>query len=106
MTIAQTARLEGFRASVEVRGVLLSIGGETFDALVDPLRSEEGEFRVATREREASRIMVARDDLPDAVVIDSVLLTEDEEHAHRVKEIHDHPTDVLVELIAETAPVP
>lgn len=105
MTIAQEARLEGLRVSIETRGVLLSFNGVDFKALVGVFDPITGEMTIGDREREASHIVVIKDDLPDGVTIDSVFTSEDEAFTYRVLSFRNHPIDVAYVLSAETSEV-
>lgn len=105
MTNAQTARLEGFNASLTERGVSLQVypAGATFTALVERIAPESAEFAVGSDvEREGSRIHVLRTSKPATFKPGATLYDAAAARYHRIQRVEDHPANILVIGYCET----
>lgn len=106
MTEQQRLRGLGIDVALNLRGVALTTGTPpvTVVALVEPIVPSDEDHTFAPYEREASRLAIRREHLPSSVAIGSVFVDAASGTTHRVTEIFDHPTDLLVRLACETAP--
>ena len=104
MTPAQKARLVGFTASLKLRGVSLTLRGTrySFTALVEQTAPEHGEFSLSNETRTGSRVHIPRDsEGVDQILVGSVLANEGA--AHRVTTVEDHPTNIAMMFVCESA---
>ena len=107
MTSAQSARTEGFLASLAERGITFQLPGEqTVSALVEPSKPDQGEFSVGRATASAARLHVLREHLTDLGISIGTVLTDDGDWTYRVTEIEDMPVSVSVILVCEAAPTP
>jgi hypothetical protein len=106
MTATQKARRAGFNASLAQRGVSLLLEGTdfSFDALVEPVIPDAGQFSLSEATRDASKIHVLRDATGvDQITVGSVLNDDDSGKSHRVAKVDDHPTNIVLVFHCETA---
>jgi hypothetical protein len=107
MTPAQSARTEGFLASLAERGVLFQLpGGSVVEALVEPVSPDQGEFSVGRPTAAAARLHVLRTHAAELAIGIGTVLRDAGDWTYRVTEIDDLPIRVSVVLTCEVAPVP
>jgi hypothetical protein len=107
MTPAQTARTEGFLASLAERGITFTLpDGQTVCALVELMKPEQGDFMIGRPTASAARLHVLRWALVELRIGVGTVLTDDGEWTYRVAEIEDLPVNVSVILVCEAAPPP
>jgi len=105
MTAVQTARTQGFRASLSKRGVTLKLlpSGPSLPALIDatvPLM--EGGFAVVREERVTCIVSILRVDIATvSISIGDTFENEDTDDTFRVTEIKDQPIDIAVKFTCE-----
>ncbi len=103
MTEAQQARIEGFRASLSVRGIRLKHPQGELQALIEPVPSELGEYAISGPDEATERLSMLRVDLASvpAVRIGDSFLDESGGLTYRVTRVRDHPASVVVEFDCE-----
>lgn len=104
MTSVQTARTQGFRASLARRGLSLKImpDGATLTALLNVLPLEEGEFAVAKEERTTVEIGILRSDIGASVIgTGDTLENTDTGESYRITRVIDQAVDIAVKFHAE-----
>lgn len=110
MTHIQKARLLGFNASLQQRGVFLKVlpGGQTFKGLVHPITPENPEYTLGNYEREASQIHALRSDVKGIEIgVGTVIEEYDSDGVlaatHRVTKVSDHSRNIATVFSCESS---
>lgn len=107
MTPAQTARTEGFLASLAERGITFELpDGQTVCALVEPMKPDQGEFMPGRPTASAARLHALRSHLLELSIGIGSVLRDEGQWTYRVTEVEDLPVSVAVVLVCEAAPPP
>ena len=108
MTEVQRFRLQGFKASLAVRGVTLTVGTGpgTVRVLVERTPADGGDRMLARETAAGDRIHVLRDAFrTSGIGVGTTLRDAENQFTYRVTEVVDAPANVAVVLAAETAPI-
>lgn len=109
MTPAQTARREGFIASLSVRGrqVKLLPDGPIVQALVETAPLESGEWSVSSEERNASRLKILVDAFTptqfSALTPTSIFQDVQTGATYRAYKSDSQPVDIAITFTVETS---
>ena len=98
MTEGESIRVEGFRASLTVRGVECSAGGQPFSALLSEAPPASGEFQIGEAQNVKVSVEYLRGEGPSVNVGEFVTVNGVQA---RAVEVRDNPARVSVEVICQ-----
>ena len=102
MTISQQARLTGIHASIKYRGVSVSLGSKTFNALVTDAPPDASQFTLSNETRSATFVFILREDLGATEVEVGHVFHCVNGCNYRVVEIEPRPSDILAAFKCES----
>jgi hypothetical protein len=109
MTLAQQARLQGWNASLRVRGVSVSLhpSGPVLKALIEPVVPESEEYALSKEVRNYSKVHILRTSVGATKIgPGSSFINQVTGETYRVAEVEDNGIDIKVIYHCETAPAP
>jgi hypothetical protein len=113
VTPTQQARVQGFNASLEMRGVLVSLEGDPnntqFNALLQRIPPPPDKYPLSSELRTADKISILNSDLEAADVLiepGSTFLSADGTTRYRVSSVDNNPLDIKTTFTCETSQVP
>lgn len=99
MTLAQQARLEGFKVSLVQRGHSLTLNGSgtAFAALVEPVvAASGGDFTIARETANSAHVHVIRTALPSMPTVGEYLADAETGARYRITRINNQPANPVV----------